>query len=117
MASVPPEIMKHIVHPEATAQIKGFQELFVLLNTDPHVDHLRRLVVNYFNDSPWLRTHLREPLVCPVELCARYLRMSCTCDLQDVQALLLPASLGNLPVSPRLVKCGWHTVLIFTFTL
>jgi hypothetical protein len=34
MASLPADIRKHIIQPEATAQIERFQELFVLLNTD-----------------------------------------------------------------------------------
>jgi hypothetical protein len=86
MMSVPSDIMKHIVHPDATAQIKGSQELFVLLNTAPEVDHLRRLVVNYFNASPWLRAHLREPRFAPNDR-KSYLCDLCIYDSQNVQAL------------------------------
>jgi hypothetical protein len=51
-------IWKHIIHMESSAQIKGFQELFILLNADPGADNLRRLIVDYFRNSPPLREHL-----------------------------------------------------------
>jgi hypothetical protein len=60
IASLPADVRKHVIHPEATAHIKGFQDLFMLLNTDEEADQLRRLVVNHFNDSLWLQKHLRE---------------------------------------------------------
>lgn len=65
MAALPTDIWKHIVHREGLTQIKGFEELFILLDTDSGADHLRRLVVDYFNQSPYLREHLREPSFTP----------------------------------------------------
>ena len=58
--SIPSHIWKQIVHPGDIAQITGFQELFLILNTNPAADGLRQLVVDYFNDSPPLRAHLSE---------------------------------------------------------
>lgn len=54
------DIWLPIIHPGDSAQIQGFRDLFILLNTDPAVDNLRQLVVKYFNDSPPLRGHLSE---------------------------------------------------------
>ena len=50
-----------IVSPSDLAQIQGFRELFVLLDTNTAADDLRQLVVDYFNDNPPLRAHLSEP--------------------------------------------------------
>ena len=62
MDLVPRDIKRHIHHQGDNAQIEGFRKLFDYLNTDPAADDLRQLVVNYFNDRPCLRSHLREPL-------------------------------------------------------
>ena len=51
--------MKLITHPEPTAQITGFQELFVHLNRQ-NTEQLRLLVVEYFRESPVLRGNLSE---------------------------------------------------------
>jgi len=51
MALIPRDIKLHIVHSDAIAQIRGFKELFVLLNNDYNATSLRRLIVAYFNDS------------------------------------------------------------------
>jgi hypothetical protein len=59
---IPIHIRKHIIHPDVTAHIAGFQKLFNYLNTDPTASYLRQHVVDYFNDQPFLRDHLREPL-------------------------------------------------------
>jgi hypothetical protein len=49
-----------IIHPGDNAQVQGFQVLFLLLDTNPAADELRRMVVDYFNDSPPLQAHLSE---------------------------------------------------------
>ena len=59
---IPIDIQKYIIHPDVTAHIAGFQRLFNRLNTDLTADYLRQHVVDYFNDQPFLRDHLREPL-------------------------------------------------------
>jgi len=56
---IPKNIMKLINHPEPTAQITGFQELFVHLNRQ-NTEELRLLVVEYFRESPVLRGNLSE---------------------------------------------------------
>lgn len=67
---VPSDIAKRIYHSGDNAQITGFQELFVLVNADPSAEELRRLLVNYFNDSSVLRNHLSQStrIFCPVIL-------------------------------------------------
>jgi len=57
---IPPAIAKRVNHPGDIAQIEGFQELFVHLNTDPSAEKLRKLVVDYFNGSPILRPYLSQ---------------------------------------------------------
>jgi len=57
---IPPAIMKRVSHPGDNAQIEGFQELFVHLNTDPRAERLRKLIVEYFNVSPILRPYLSQ---------------------------------------------------------
>jgi len=58
--SIPPAIAKLVCHPGDIAQIEGFQELFIHLNTDPNAEKLRKLVVDYFNGSPILRPYLSQ---------------------------------------------------------
>ena len=71
MDLIPDEIKKQIVHAGDTAQIKGFQELFVYLNDKGSAKKLCRLVAFYFKDSPVLSGHLSEWQACA--LCeARY---------------------------------------------
>jgi hypothetical protein len=57
---IPSAIAKRIYHPGDIAQIAGFQELFVHLNTNPDAEELRRLIVNYFNASFDLRCYLSK---------------------------------------------------------
>ena len=57
---IPRDIRMRIVHPGDIAQIEGFRELFILLNTDPRADELRQLIVTYFNNSPSLQGHLGQ---------------------------------------------------------
>jgi len=59
---IPLDIQRHIIHPDVIAHIAGFRELFNYLNTNPTANSLRQHVVDYFNDQPSLRVHLREPL-------------------------------------------------------
>ena len=63
---IPSAIAKHIYHPGDIAQIAGFQELFVHLNTNPDAEELRKLIVNYFNALLNLRCYLSKshPLLC-----------------------------------------------------
>jgi hypothetical protein len=67
---VPLHIRRRIIHPGDVAHIEGFRELFDYLNTEPSANDLRQLVVNHFNDRPYLQEHLQEPLStsssCPV---------------------------------------------------
>jgi hypothetical protein len=71
MDLIPDEIKKQLVHAGDTAQIKGFQGLFVYLNDKVRAKKLRPLVVFYFKDSPVLRGHLSEWQACAVRK-ARY---------------------------------------------
>ena len=57
---IPAATMKRVSHPGDNAQIEGFQELFVHLNTDPRAERLRKLIVEYFNVSPILRSYLSQ---------------------------------------------------------
>ena len=59
---IPLDIRRLIIHPGVVAHVEGFRELFDCLNMDPTAGYLRQHVVNYFNDQPFLRHHLREPL-------------------------------------------------------
>ena len=67
---IPLHIRNRIIHAGVLAQIKGFRELFEYLNTEPLTNDLRQLVMNHFNERPYLQEHLREPLStsssCPV---------------------------------------------------
>ena len=62
MELVPRDIQRHIIDDGDNARIEGFRKLFDYLNTDPAANDLRQLIVNYFNDHPYLREHLHEPL-------------------------------------------------------
>ncbi len=59
---VPLDIRRHIIHPGVVAHVEGFRELFNRLDTDHTAGYLRQHIVNYFNDQPFLRVHLRELL-------------------------------------------------------
>jgi hypothetical protein len=60
--ATPEQIWTYIVHFDSSAQIKGFQELFVHINNDPNADNLRLLIHGYFanSESRWLKAHLRK---------------------------------------------------------
>jgi len=58
MRLIPSNIREGIKHPGDNAHDEGFQELFIHLNTDSTADELRKLVVDYCNDSPLPRVHL-----------------------------------------------------------
>ena len=57
---IPPAIAKRVNHPGDIAQIEGFQELFLHLNTDSSAEKLRKLVADYFNGPPILRPYLSQ---------------------------------------------------------
>jgi hypothetical protein len=60
MELVPRDIQRHIIYDGDNAHIEGFRMLFNYLNTEPAASDLRQLVVNYFNDHPYLQGHLHE---------------------------------------------------------
>lgn len=60
LALLPRDIRMRIVNPGDIAQIEGFRELFIHLNTDPDADELRRRIFIYFKDSPSLRGNLSQ---------------------------------------------------------
>ena len=68
-ALIPRRIWMHIIHIESPAQIKGFQDIFIHLNADPNANDLRRLIYNYFVNSPPLCAHLRSDDVSPQVSC------------------------------------------------
>jgi hypothetical protein len=69
MELIPIHISWHIIHSDSVAQIRGFQELFILLNNDPNTSTLRRLIEAHFNDSPPLRGHLSQYSYCiPIDM-------------------------------------------------
>ena len=57
MAHIPDHIKRRIMHPSPESQIRGFEELFVYLNT-VGAEALRSLVIAYFDDTLPLRSHL-----------------------------------------------------------
>jgi hypothetical protein len=60
IASIPKEIRRHIEHPEPSAQIRGFRDLFIHLNDERCPQRLRRLIEAYFRNTPYLRGHLSQ---------------------------------------------------------
>jgi len=60
MDLIPRDITRYMGNPEATAYIKGFQELFIYLNQEPRPWRLCALIEAYFNDSPALCGHLSQ---------------------------------------------------------
>jgi hypothetical protein len=60
MALIPSDIKRHIIHPDAIAQIRGFTDLFIFLNNDYNATSLRPLIETYFNDSTPLRGNLSQ---------------------------------------------------------
>lgn len=55
---IPRDIWMRLIHSGDNAQIEGFRELFIHLNTDPDADELRRLIMTYFKNTPALQGHL-----------------------------------------------------------
>lgn len=78
MELIPSDIVKHIEHPGVDAQITGFQELFIRLNMDPSADELRKRVVKYFKNTPFLCEHLSQLTPLCVSRCVQH---STQCDL------------------------------------
>jgi hypothetical protein len=57
---IPEDIWRHISHLHVLARIQGFRDLFILLNTDPKVNDLRRNIFYYFVKLPVLRDYLSK---------------------------------------------------------
>ena len=95
MAYLPADIRWHILHPGVDAQIQGFQDLFILLDSDPAPDSLRATVVAYFNRTPRLREHLREPAL----ISSAIAHHSCDSDsrIQVIQTPHFPSSKKTCP--------------------
>jgi hypothetical protein len=62
MDHIPDHIKRRIMHPSPESQIRGFEDLFVYLNT-PGAEVLRRLVTTYFSDTLPLCSHLSQSSV------------------------------------------------------
>ena len=61
MDHIPSHIKKRIMNPSSESQIRGFEDLFLYLDS-LGADVLRQLVVSYFNDTVPLRGHLSQSL-------------------------------------------------------
>ena len=57
---LPRVIWTQLINPDANAHIKGFRDLFIILDTNETADDLRQLVVDHFKHITWLRAHLSE---------------------------------------------------------
>ena len=60
MTLVPSDIKMLMIHPEPRAHILGFRELFIRLNNNQGLMHLRQMIEDYFDKSPPLRGHLSQ---------------------------------------------------------
>ena len=60
MTLVPDYITACMIHPDPRAQISGFRELFIYLNKNRSSTRLRRMIEDYFDNSPPLRGHLSQ---------------------------------------------------------
>jgi len=60
MLLIPRDIRMLILHPGDIARIKGISELFTFLNINSDTQHIRLLMVDYFENTPYLRGHLRS---------------------------------------------------------
>ena len=58
MTLVPVHIKMHLIHPDPSAHIPGFRELFIYLNNNRSSMLLRQIVKDYFDNSPPLRGNL-----------------------------------------------------------
>src|ERR1700733_4993488 len=57
MKLIPRKIQRRITHSADLAQIDGFQDLFIHLNSHPGPHELRHLIIAYFRGSPYLREY------------------------------------------------------------
>ena len=60
MTLVPGHIKMSMIHPEPSAHILGFRELFIYLNNNQGSMHLRQMIEDYFDKSPPLRGNLSQ---------------------------------------------------------
>ena len=60
MMFVPSHIKMQMNHPEPSAHILGFRELFIYLNNNQGSMHLRQMTEHYFDKSPPLRGNLSQ---------------------------------------------------------
>ena len=60
MTLVPGHIKMRVIHPDPSAHIPGFRELFVYLNNNQGSMHLRQMIEDYFDNSPPLRGNLSQ---------------------------------------------------------
>ena len=60
MTLVPGHIKMPMIHPEPSAHILGFRELFIYLNNNQGSMHLRQMIEDYFDKSPPLRGNLSQ---------------------------------------------------------
>ena len=58
MKRIPRKIQRRITHSADLAQIDGFHDLFIHLNSHPGPHELRHLIIAYFRGSPYLREYL-----------------------------------------------------------
>ena len=63
MTLVPGHIKRRMNHPDPSAHIAGFQELFIYLNKNRSSTRLRQMIEDYFSNSPPLRGHLSQSSV------------------------------------------------------
>lgn len=61
MEIIPKPTRRRIIHPRDEGQIKGFEDLFDLLEL-PASEGLRRIITDYFAQKPALRKHLSQLL-------------------------------------------------------
>jgi len=61
MEMIPKPTRRRIIHPRDEGQIKGFEDLFDLLEL-PASEGLRRIIADYFAQKPELRKHLSQLL-------------------------------------------------------
>jgi len=94
-ALIPRRIWTHIIHSESSAQIKGVEDLFIHLNTDPNADGLRRLINDYFVNSPPLTAHLRKFVL--------FDKMLCNLTFPIAQEILTPHHLHS-PIRDNLLS-------------
>jgi hypothetical protein len=60
MTLIPGHIKMPMIHPEPSAHILGFRELFIYLNNNQGSTHLRQMIEDYFDNSPPLRGNLSQ---------------------------------------------------------